>query len=367
MPTAGHLIEPEELSAYIDGELTPGRAVEVSAHLEACIECGEIVAALRGVSVRMKAWEVEAPRMTAPASKTPRRFSLWWAVPVTAAAAVVALFVVPRPESRAVVPSAEKAALLVRPRMAALEGPMGALSMPAPVPQRDAAVSAPMIVRTAELSLTAHDFNACRAALEAAAKRYNGYIASINANAPDSAGRSLEATLRVPSNNLDSLLADLRKLGRVTQETQSGNDVTKEYVDLDARLRNAQNTEQRLAALERDRTAKLSDVLSVETEIARVREEIERMTAQKRNLQNSVDLATLRVTISENFKAQVNVLPASAGDRLAAATREGYRSVTESLLDAVEFALAWGPTILIWSALLFWPARWLWRRVRRTA
>ncbi len=106
------------------------------------------------------------------------------------------------------------------------------------------------------------------------AARRRGYLANLTLNTPQGAGRSLSATLRVPAADLDAALADLRQLGRVESESQKGDDVTRQYADLVARLANARNTEQRLSQILAQRTGKLSDVLDVERENARFRCEI---------------------------------------------------------------------------------------------
>jgi hypothetical protein len=76
-------------------------------------------------------------------------------------------------------------------------------------------------------------------------------------------------------------------------------DVSEEFVDLNARIANAHRLEERLIELLRTRTGKLQDVLSVEHELARVREEIERMQGRVRFLKASAQLSTLSVNLYE--------------------------------------------------------------------
>ena len=89
-----------------------------------------------------------------------------------------------------------------------------------------------------------------------------------------------------------------KKFGRVDTEAQTGEEVTAQYVDLQARLANSKNTEQRLTDVLRQRTGKLSDVLEVETEIARVRGEIESMEAERKTMATQVAFATLNLTLT---------------------------------------------------------------------
>jgi hypothetical protein len=63
MSTNRHLIEPEELMAYLDGELSADQATEALSHLELCPECQTLAADLRGVSQQLLAWEVDSPEV----------------------------------------------------------------------------------------------------------------------------------------------------------------------------------------------------------------------------------------------------------------------------------------------------------------
>ncbi len=225
----------------------------------------------------------------------------------------------------------------------------------------------PLIVRTASLTVMARDkeFDKARAALEEILKRHHGYIGELNVSAPSDAGRTLTATLRVPAAQLDATLTELKALGRVEGESQGGEEVTQQYVDLQARLANAKHTEQRLTDILRQRTGKLSDVLAVELQIGRVRGEIELMQAEKKELAKQVQFATLNTTVKEEYKAPMQMAPPSTSNRFHNAAVDGYRSVVEGLVDVVLFLLSSGPSLLIWAAILFFPARWAWRKLRK--
>ena len=159
----------------------------------------------------------------------------------------------------------------------------------------------------------------------------------------------------------------MKTVGRVVSESQSGQDVTSQYVDLQARLGNARNTEQRLTDLLRDRTGKLSDVLEVEQELDRVRGQIEQMEAERKTMAHQVSFATLNATITEDYKAQLEVVPPSTSTRLSNAAVDGYRSLVDGVVSLILFLLSTGPTLLLWGAILFFPARMVWRKIRHSA
>jgi hypothetical protein len=225
-------------------------------------------------------------------------------------------------------------------------------------------VTNPMIVQTAQLTLSTKEFDKARSGMEDILKRHGGYFGQLTATAFEGTGRVLEATLRVPDDQRNAVLTELRKLGRVESESQSGEDVTQQSVDLEARLSNARNTEQRLTDILRQRTGKLSDVLAVEQEIDKVRGEIERMEAEKKTLANRVTFATLNVKLMEDYKAPRNVMPESTLTRFRNAAVEGYRSAVEGVVGPILFLLSYGPSLLLWAGILFFPVRFVWRKLR---
>jgi hypothetical protein len=360
-----HPIAQEELMAYLDGELSPDRAATAADHLEHCRACQDVAADLQSVSRKLMAWSVEGPSgqitesvgaaLAEPRPKLKRRTfsgSKWVAGLVAACVVVLVL--------ASITPKMNRANQIVRQQLSAMQAP----------PARSASVDLvrtqnPMIAHTAQVTLTTREFEKARGAVEDILKRHKGYIGHLNVYAPAGAGRSLDATLRVPADQLQPTLAEIKRLGRVETESQSGEEVTSQYIDLDARLTNARNTEQRLTDLLRQRTGKLADVLSVELELGRVRGEIERMQAEKKSLTNRVDFATLNATVREDYQAMVPVGPFSVFARFRSAAVDGYRSTVQSMIAAIAFLLAFGPVLLVWIAILFFPARFVWRRARR--
>jgi hypothetical protein len=223
-----------------------------------------------------------------------------------------------------------------------------------------------MVVRTVEITLITPEFDQARKNLEDTMKRHHGYFGNLTTGGAADAGRTLDAILRVPADQLDAALLELKNLGRVESESQKGDEVSQQYVDLQARLTNARNTEQRLTDLLRERTGRLSDVLEVEQQIDSVRERIEQMDAEKKNLANQVAFATLTMKMREDYKAHVQMVPPSTSSRLRNAAVDGYQTMVAGLIGIALFLVSWGPSLLLWSMILFFPVRSVWRRVRRT-
>jgi len=231
--------------------------------------------------------------------------------------------------------------------------------------QQDKVSSGPMIARSVSLSIVVKDFAASRSSLDGMLARHHGYSAQLNVSTPENAARGLEASLRIPAPELASAVADLKTLGRVENESQSGEEVTQEHTDLVARLKNSRETEQRLRTILQERTGKVVEVLQVEQEIARVRGDIERMEAEQKALEHRVDFATVDLQLTEEYKAQLNPPAASVSTRIHNGFVAGYRDASEMVLGIVLFFAESGPTLLIWLVIIVLPVIFVWRRYRR--
>ena len=355
MGMTAECMAPEEVMAWADGELPEGEAQAVAAHVAACAECAAVAAGFRRMSEELAEWSVEevpgrveAAVMEAagsaggakeyshgrPSLRSERTWGTryWgrWVVGLGGLAAAVLVLVVlssqrlheppPMAEMRAglsnqlLAPaslpamdldsrSARAAALVAPPpasgamgggggqRLIASVG--GAASMTAP--------AGPMIARTVSLTMQVKNVEDVRPQLEAVVARHHGYMAQMNANNTDAGLRGFIASLRVPAAEVEAALAEVRKLGRVENEAQSSEEVTAEHEDLVARLKNAHETETRLQAILEQRTGRISDVLEVEQEIARVRGEIESMEAEQAGLEHRVDFASVDVSLREAY------------------------------------------------------------------
>jgi len=376
-----HEIQPEEMMAYLDGEIAADRAAAAADHLSRCRDCQAVAADLQVVSRRLTDWQVEglAPEVgrmleqqpiPTPAAPRPRlswRRVMPWAVGF---AAVCVILVVSFEEGL------HRSARWAEQVVSVNGRPLPAAAVPLPpVPQRRGQQAQvidgrpedlvttrnPIIVRTAQIALTTNDFAKTRTAVEEILSRRGGHVGSMNIQTPAGAGRTLQARLRVPTSQLDGFLAEARKLGHVDSESQNGEEVTQQFEDLEARLANARTTEQRMSEILRQRTGKITDVLEVENQIARVRGEIERMQAEQKHLGDRVSFATLDVHVTEEYHAELGAGRPAVRGRLRNAAVEGYRNLADGAIGLTMLVLAYGPSTILWGALLFFPAVLIWR------
>lgn len=377
----------EAVMAYLDGELPTDAAERMQVHLDECEECRTMMTELRGVSERLGAWQVEgAPTTLRPRARWSVRSLAFLAAAAGVVLAVALGSAVFRPER------SDKSAL---PESATVElttaGPPPAMESAAPpaasaratigghvegqalvmdqaaskAGTESAQPGGPLIVRAIALTITVRDFDASRSALDRIARDAGGYIGNLTSRGPRGGVPALHATLRVPAARLDETIAALKQLGTVGSETQSNDDVTQRSTDLNARLSNARTSETRLKEVLQQRTGRLSDVLDVEREIARVRGEIEQMEAHRKNLDQQVSYASVSVELSAERKAEMSLGPVGVSTRLRNAAVDGWRRALEGALDVVLFIAGAGPTVLLWALVLAAPALLLRRRFRR--
>jgi Domain of unknown function (DUF4349) len=156
-----------------------------------------------------------------------------------------------------------------------------------------------MIIRTGYVTVQVDSLDAAVARVRAVAARVGGYVANTSFSGGDKQIKSATVEIKVPAARFDEALTGMRPIGKVEAENVQAQDVGEEFVDVTARVANAHRLEQRLVELLANRTGKLSDVLAVERELARVREEIERYEGRLRYLRARTAMSTLAVTVHE--------------------------------------------------------------------
>jgi hypothetical protein len=162
-------------------------------------------------------------------------------------------------------------------------------------------ISGAMLVRHGEASLEVHRVDEALAHVRQSAAQFGGFVANTAVRNGKDEQPSATLEVRVPTAQFDALLGALGTLGKVETVTANVQDVGEEYVDMGARAANARRMEARLIEMLATRTGKLSDVLTVEQELRRVREEIERYDARLRYLEKHASVSSLNITLHEKL------------------------------------------------------------------
>ena len=165
----------------------------------------------------------------------------------------------------------------------------------------DSAAALSMLIRTGNAQLEVDSLEIAMQQVRDLAQRLGGIIANTQLASGRDQIRTATLEMKIPNARWNDALTGLKPIGKVEALNEFTEDVGEEYVDVAARVANARRLEARLIELLGNRTGRLSDVLAVERELARVREEIERYEGRLRYLRNRVQLSTLTVTVHEAY------------------------------------------------------------------
>lgn len=268
-------------------------------------------------------------------------------------------------------------AVEVEPEMAAPAAPMEA-SMDAGLADRPpsanlAASGERMMVRTADLAILVEDTQAALVHIRGVASALNGYVVDANLWRSDSQLRG-NVSIRVPAESFDAAMDRIKGLAvEVERENVSAQDVTEEYTDLSAQLRNLEATEQELLALlteVRERTRNAEDVLAVHRELTNIRGQIEQIKGRVQYLERMTALATIQVELIPEEEEKPIV---EAGWQPLRTLRDSSRALVNAgqfLVDAAIWLLVFVlPVLVVIIApvvvLVFLVRRWRRRRVAK--
>jgi len=155
------------------------------------------------------------------------------------------------------------------------------------------------LIRNAIVQLEIVSFDDAVQKITAFANEEHGYVATTNSEKQANGKLRGQVVVKVLPQNLDRFLQKIRGLGELKNQTLGTEDVTKAYFDTDARLKNARVMEQRLIDMVKTKTGKVSDLLQVEKELGRVREEIEKMQGELKYWDSQVQFATVTISLVE--------------------------------------------------------------------
>jgi len=254
----------------------------------------------------------------------------------------------PLPRSREALVRAEPEAAVAQQKLSqAEEGP----KVPAPR----------LVIREAKLSLRTPSPQALIGRSSELTRRFDGFVVSSETSHRQGKVVKAQVSLRVRAEQLDTALAELRKLGEVLNESVTGQDVSAEFVDVQARLKAKRVLEERLLAIAAEAKA-VEDMLKVETELSRVRGEIEQLEGRSRLLSDRARLSLIEVT-AQSPSQPAEPEAQSFGSKLGAGFDKAVRLAGEVLVALVVMAGAVVPLAVLLTSVVL-PLLW-WRRRRR--
>jgi hypothetical protein len=155
------------------------------------------------------------------------------------------------------------------------------------------------LVRNATAELEVPSFEDAVQKITGFAAEEKGYVSTSSSEKQENGKLRGEVVVKVLPDNLDKFLLKLRGLGELKNQALTTEDVTKAYFDTESRLKNARLMEQRLIEILKTKSKDVADLLEVEKELGRVREEIETMQGELKFMDSQVQFATVTIQLSE--------------------------------------------------------------------
>jgi hypothetical protein len=218
-----------------------------------------------------------------------------------------------------------------------------------------------LVIKTADLSLQVDSARDAEAALRVLVAQLGGYVVKVETSGADER-MSSHVIFRVPAERFDQALSGVQGLSKkVLARTVGGDDVTEEFVDLEARLKNLEATRDRLQSF-LDKAENVDDALKVNQSLSDLQGQIEQLKGRRQFLERSASLSTISVTLSP--LPAITPIVSEEGWQPLDVARDALRGLVgfgQGLATLVIVALVWAP---VWLPFLLF-GLWLSRRLRR--
>lgn len=221
------------------------------------------------------------------------------------------------------------------------------------------------IIRNAELTIELDSPEDAQRKITAIAETHGGFVVTSESklNEVSSAAapsRFVIVVVRVPSAQFNAAIEKIRAVGgRILQEKITGQDVTEEYIDLEARSRTQRALEAQMLDILK-RAGKISDALEVQNQIAAVRTEIERLEGRRRFLENQAALSTINITLHTPTPVMIATTAHGFWHEVKQAAGNGIDLASNITLGVIQFVIMLIPILLL-IALPLWL---VWRFLR---
>lgn len=230
--------------------------------------------------------------------------------------------------------------------------------------QTSAEAAGRKIIRNAELTIEVEKPADAQQKIGAVAERLGGFVVTSEISQASSSSATVSIVMRVPADRFGDALAALHEAGsRVLREKTTGQDVTEEYVDLEARLRAKQALEAQFLEIMKQAHS-VDDALNVQRQLGQVRGEIEQIEGRKRFLENQSSLSTITVTL----QAPTPIVEATTegfGYHLRRAFGDGVDTASSIVIGVIRLLGVGIPVFLMIVLPVGLVLRWLWKRMMR--
>lgn len=209
-----------------------------------------------------------------------------------------------------------------------------------------------MIIKTGTMGIETEKYDETINQITDYVKKSGGFITNSSSSVNAAGKKQGSVTARIAADKYDALIKDMSSFGKVLNSQINGNDVTSEYIDLQARMTTQTELEKRLLTLLNEKTARLIDVVEVEEKLSDVREVIEKTQGRMNFLKNQSAFSTLTVSV---YEPSLMITSSGGGFfyEIGRGFSKGLKGFTEILSGIITFSIALLPLIILLIALAY--------------
>ncbi|MEL7564865.1 MAG: DUF4349 domain-containing protein [Dehalobacterium sp.] len=209
------------------------------------------------------------------------------------------------------------------------------------------------IIQNAEVRLRVEDIEGVCEKIKNKTIELKGYLNDYSVHTNEN-NANADISLKVPGSNYQALLDFIVEQGKADFKREYTNDVTTQYIDLDARVKVLRAEEESLIKL-LDRAEKIEDILKIKAQVTSTRQERESLEGQFKALSNSIEYATINISLYKprNSDANVNVENLNIFSRSLSALIFGFNALTAKVGNVIVFFFTALPTIILIALMIF--------------
>lgn len=222
------------------------------------------------------------------------------------------------------------------------------------------------VIKNGDLSLRVGSADKAAGEISNIVKQKGGEVFSTNFYEAVKGQKSGFLTVRVPVDKFDETIGDIKKIAtQVISESTNGQDVTEQYTDLQAQLKNKKAEEESFVKI-LGTAGKIDDVLAATREVARVRGEIERLEGRIRFMDSQTDMSTITVNLTED----TTIVPINEGWRPWQVVKQSIKELVAGMQNfadgIIRFVIVGIPSLIPFALLvgfLYWAGKKIFKKI----
>lgn len=208
------------------------------------------------------------------------------------------------------------------------------------------------VIKTGNMQVQVQDLDKAKETVLQKVKANKGFTSAADYH-DYSSSKQQNITIRVASSNFEGLMKDLSSIGYVESQSQNSQDVSEEFVDIQARLKTKREVETRYTEILKSAKT-ISEILEIEDKLRVIREEIEAKEGRLRYLKDQVSLSTINLTLTQKLENYSKAPERSFFSRLAENMGEGWSDFLSVVVGVMRLWVFW----LVIAAMVFGFVKW---------